>query len=129
MDDETRQERSFTKTNLEDVFARLHDFREERNWSQFHDPKNLAEAISIEAGELLELFLWKTTDQSRQLSASEIARLEEEVADILIFLMYLADSFDIDLLEVAMRKVDMNEKKYPVEKSKGTSRKYSEFDR
>ena len=116
------------KPTIEDVFTSLRAFREERDWAQFHDPKNLAEAISIEAGELLELFLWKTTEESSSLSPRELERLEEEVADILIFLMYLAGSFNINLLEAAMKKLETDEKKYPVEKSKGTSTKYSEFD-
>jgi NTP pyrophosphatase (non-canonical NTP hydrolase) len=113
---------------LEEVLARLKDFREARDWEQFHDPKNLAEAISIEAGELLELFLWKTTEQSKDLTHAEISRLEEEIADILIFLAYLADAFGLDLLELAMKKVELNERKYPVDKAKGSSKKYSELE-
>lgn len=113
---------------LEEVLTRIKDFREDRDWEQFHDPKNLAEAISIEAGELLELFLWKTTEQSRELTKVEQAKLEEEVADILIFLAYLADAFGIDLLDSAMKKVELNERKYPIDKAKGSCKKYSELE-
>lgn len=112
----------------EALIARLREFSEARDWDQFHDPKNLAEAIAIEAGELLQLFLWKTTDQSRDLSPSEMKELEEEVADILIFLTYLADKFDIDLVDAAISKIDLNELKYPVEKAKGSSKKYSDLE-
>lgn len=113
---------------MDELIERLIEFRKERDWEQFHDPKNLAEAISIEAGELLELFLWKTTEQSSELSEKEIARLKEEVADILIYLVYLADAFDIDLFAAAFEKITKNELKYPVEKSRGTAKKYSELD-
>jgi dCTP diphosphatase len=112
----------------EDLVTRLRDFSAARDWEQFHDPKNLAEAISIEAGELLELFLWKTTEQSRNLAQDEKKELEEEVADILIFLTYLADAFDIDLVDAAISKIELNELKYPVEKAKGSSKKYSDLE-
>ena len=112
----------------EDLARRLREFSTARDWEQFHDPKNLAEAISIEAGELLELFLWKTTEQSRNLAQEQIKELEEEVADILIFLTYLADTFDIDLVAAAIAKIELNELKYPVEKAKGSSKKYSDLE-
>lgn len=114
---------------MDELIERLREFRKSRDWEQFHDPKNLAEAISIEAGELLELFLWKTTEQSVELSADEVSHLEEEVADILIFLIYLADAFNIDLFAAAFNKIEKNEQKYPVEKAKGSSKKYSELDK
>ncbi len=114
--------------DFEELILRLRHFSEQRDWSQFHDPKNLAEAISIEAGELLELFLWKTTDQSRDLDPAELKELEEEVADILIFLAYLADTFEINLVEAGMKKIEINALKYPVEKARGSSKKYSELE-
>lgn len=86
---------------------------------------NLAEALSIEAGELLENFLWKTTEQSRNLSAEELKNVKEELADIFIFLTYLCEEFKIDLLQEVGKKVDLNEKKYPVEKARGSAKKYS----
>ena len=102
-------------------------FRNERDWAQFHDPKNLAEALSIEAGELLENFLWKTTEQSRNLSAEELKNVKEELADIFIFLTYLSEEYKIDLMTEVESKIAHNAAKYPVEKAKGSSRKYTEL--
>jgi NTP pyrophosphatase (non-canonical NTP hydrolase) len=113
--------------NLNDIQKKILAFRNERDWAQFHDPKNLAEALSIEAGELLENFLWKTTEQSRKLSTEEIKNVKEEIADIFIFLTYLCEEYKIDLLSEVTRKIAMNEAKYPVEKAKGSSRKYTEL--
>jgi NTP pyrophosphatase (non-canonical NTP hydrolase) len=84
-------------------------FRNERDWVQFHDPKNLAEAISIEAGELLENFLWKTPDQSRSLSPLKLENVKDEVADIFIFLTYLCEEYKINLLDEVIRKIHVNE--------------------
>jgi dCTP diphosphatase len=100
-------------------------FRNERDWAQFHDPKNLAEALSIEAGELLENFLWKTTEQSRNLTAEELKNVKEELADIFIFLTYLSEEYKIDLLAEVEKKIALNEAKYPVAKAKGSAKKYS----
>ncbi|MCK9418148.1 MAG: nucleotide pyrophosphohydrolase [Nitrospirae bacterium] len=111
--------------DLEAIQKKIISFRNERDWSQFHDPKNLAEALSIEAGELLENFLWKTTEQSRKLSAEELKNVKEELADIFIFLTYLSEEYKIDLLAEVEKKIAKNEAKYPVEKSKGSSKKYS----
>jgi dCTP diphosphatase len=102
-------------------------FRNARDWAQFHDPKNLAEALSIEAGELLENFLWKTTEQSRNLSPEELKNVKEELADIFIFLTYLGEEYRIDLLTEVEKKISMNEAKYPVEKAKGSSKKYTKL--
>ena len=102
-------------------------FRNERDWAQFHDPKNLAEALSIEAGELLENFLWKTTEQSRNLSAEELKNVKEELADIFIFLTYLSEEYKIDLLKEVEKKIAQNAAKYPVEKAKGSSKKYTDL--
>ncbi len=102
-------------------------FRNERDWAQFHDPKNLAEALSIEAGELLENFLWRTTEQSRNLTPEELKNVKEELADIFIFLTYLSEEYKIDLLKEVENKVAHNAAKYPVEKAKGSSKKYTEL--
>ena len=101
--------------------------RNERDWGQYHDPKNLAEALSIEAGELLENFLWKTTEQSRNLSPEELKNVKEELADIFIFLTYLSEEYKIDLLKEVEKKIEVNEAKYPVHKAKGTAKKYTEL--
>lgn len=116
-------------TGLNDIQKKILDFRNARDWKQFHDPKNLAEALSIEAGELLENFLWKTTEQSRNLSAEELRNVKEELADIFIFLTYLSEEYKIDLLKEVESKITVNETKYPVEKAKGSSRKYTELNK
>jgi len=111
--------------DLESIQKKILSFRNERDWAQFHDPKNLAEALSIEAGELLENFLWKTTDQSRNLTASELKNVKEELADIFIYLAYLCEEYKIDLLKEVESKIAQNASKYPVEKAKGSNRKYT----
>ncbi len=102
-------------------------FRNERDWAQFHDPKNLAEALSIEAGELLENFLWKTTEQSRNLTTEELKNVKEELADIFIILTYLSAEYKIELLAEVEKKIAVNAAKYPVEKAKGSAKKYSAY--
>lgn len=112
---------------LEELHRKIIKFRNERDWAQFHDPKNLAEALSIEAGELLQNFLWKNVEESRNLSVAELQNLKEEIADIFIFLTYLCEEFKIDLLKEVEKKIAMNEAKYPIGKAKGSSRKYTEL--
>src|SRR3989337_974762 len=116
-------------SDLESIQKNIIAFRNERDWAQFHDPKNLAEALSIEAGELLENFLWKTTEQSRNLSAEELKNVKEELADIFIFLTYLCEEYKIDLLKEVEKKIAKNEAKYPVEMAKGSAKKYTSFDK
>lgn len=114
-------------SDLLSIQKKVIEFRNARDWSQFHDPKNLAEALSIEAGELLENFLWKSVDQSRKLSEDELKNVREEMADIFIFLTYLCEEFKIDLLDEVRIKIALNEKKYPIDKAKGSSKKYTEL--
>ena len=102
-------------------------FRDKRDWRQYHDPKSLSQAIGIEAAELQEIFLWMTTDQAYRLNNVDKARVREELADIFIFMMYLCDTFDIDLLQSVALKLEKNALKYPIEKSKGLSTKYTDF--
>ena len=113
--------------SLEDIRHTLLQFREERDWKTYHDPKNLAEAISIEASELLEIFLWKSNVQSRDLSEKEMKRIKEEVADIFIFLIYMCEELKIPLLDEVMAKIEVNRTKYPADISRGTSKKYTEL--
>jgi dCTP diphosphatase len=113
--------------DLKSIQKKIISFRNERDWAQFHDPKNLAEALSIEAGELLENFLWKTTEQSRNLTDKELANVKHEIADIFIFLTYLCEEYDINLAHEIESKLLLNEKKYPVHKAKGSSKKYTEL--
>ncbi len=113
--------------DLESIRKKIISFRNERDWAQFHEPKNLAEALSIEAGELLENFLWKTTDQSRNLSPEELKNVKEELADIFIFLTYLSEEYKIDLFKEVESKIAHNAAKYTVEKAKGSAKKYTDL--
>ena len=112
---------------LEELVKKIREFRDDRDWIQFHNPKNLAEAISVEAGELLEKFLWLDLDQAKGLDEKKLNKLKEEVADIFIFLLYLCDVLKIDLIKEADKKISINDEKYPVAKAKGTAKKYTEL--
>jgi len=114
-------------SDLKRIQDKILEFRNTRDWAQFHDPKNLAEAISIEAGELLVNFLWKTVEQSRNLTDDERLNVRHEIADIFILLTYLCHEFKIDLLREVEIKLAHNEEKYPVEKAKGSNKKYTEL--
>ena len=106
------------------VIDELIKFRDERDWEQFHDSKNLAVAISIEASELNELFLWKSPEQSDKV---EIDRIKEELADILSFSFLLAEKHGLDPFDILSEKIKRNGEKYPVEKAKGKSDKYDQL--
>lgn len=105
----------------------LRVFAEEREWDQFHSPKNLASALVVEAGELLEHFQWLTEEQSKNLSAEVKCKVADELADVLIHLIRLADKLDLDLAFSASRKIASNAQKYPVEKARGSAAKYTEL--
>jgi dCTP diphosphatase len=113
--------------SLESVRDRLREFAAARDWNQFHSPKNLAIAISVEAGELLEQFQWLTDQQSIDLADDKLEKIEAELADVLLYLIRLADVLDVDLLAAANTKIDENAKKYPVDKSRGSAKKYTEL--
>ncbi|MCU0757752.1 MAG: nucleotide pyrophosphohydrolase [Steroidobacteraceae bacterium] len=102
-------------------------FAAERDWDQFHSPKNLAAALSVEAAELLEHFQWLGEEASRALPAPKRERVAEEMADVLLYLVRLADKLDVDLVAAAHAKLARNAEKYPVEKSRGSARKYDEL--
>lgn len=102
-------------------------FRDDRDWRQYHDPKSLSKAIGVEAAELQEIFLWMTTDKAYRLTDADRARVMDELADIFIFMMYLCDTFNIDLLRAVALKLEKNAVKYPIEKSKGLSTKYTDL--
>ena len=112
---------------LEDLRDQLREFAVARDWDQFHSPKNLAMALTAEAGELLEIFQWLTEAQSRSLDPAAAAAASEEVADVLLYLIRLSDTLGIDLIAAAKRKLVANAEKYPVDKARGTSRKYTEL--
>ncbi len=118
------------KTTIQELKDILRKFRDDRDWKQFHDPKNLAEAISIEAGELQELFLWKDKEKiAKKLQEDEEFRKEvgEELVDVVIFCLNFANAADIDISKILKEKVEKNAKKYSVEKAKGTAVKYNKL--
>ena len=102
-------------------------FRDARDWQQFHNPKDMAAAISIEAGELLEQFLWKTLPEAEERVSTHREEIRDEIADIGIYLIELADNLGIDLGAAILQKIEKNDQKYPVEKAKGNNTKYTEL--
>lgn len=113
---------------LEELAGKVEKFAIDRDWNQFHSPKNLSMALSVEAAELLQEFQWLTEDQSYNLDGNKKQRVQDELGDILIYLIRLAAKLNIDLLNAANLKMAMNEKKYPVSKAKGNAKKYTEFE-
>ena len=109
-------------TDYNEVIRQLKGFRDERDWKQFHDSKNLATAISIEAAELNELYLWKTIKESEEV---DVEKIKEELADILSFSFLLAEKHGLDPFEIVAEKIKVNAEKYPVDKAKGTATKYT----
>jgi NTP pyrophosphatase (non-canonical NTP hydrolase) len=114
--------------NLEETKLRLREFCKARDWDQFHSPKNLAMALSVETAELLEHFQWLTEAQSAALPADKLAAVAQEIADVQIFLVRLADRLDVDIEAAVAAKLVLNEQKYPVDKARGNALKYTEFD-
>jgi dCTP diphosphatase len=112
---------------MEELAERLRQFARQRDWQQFHSPKNLAMALSVEASEIVELFQWLTEEESERLGGDKLERLREEIGDVLIYLVNLADKFSIDPLEAARRKVDKNEEKYPARVVRGRADKYTDY--
>jgi NTP pyrophosphatase (non-canonical NTP hydrolase) len=113
--------------DLAELKERLRIFVAERDWGQFHSPKNLAMALSVEASELVELFQWLTEVQSAAADEKLRRRAAEELADVLWFLVRIADVLDIDLLQAAESKFGQNVEKYPAERVRGQARKYDEY--
>lgn len=114
-------------TEVQRLRDQLRAFAAERDWDQFHSPKNLAMALAGEAGELLENFQWLTEEQSRHPSPEVLAAAGEEIADVLLYLIRLSDKLGIDPVAVADRKMVANAAKYPVDKARGTAKKYTEL--
>jgi NTP pyrophosphatase (non-canonical NTP hydrolase) len=114
-------------TDIQVLQAALRIFAREREWEQFHSPKNLAAALSVEAAELLEHFQWLTDEQSRSMPEVKRDAVAEEVADVFLYLLQLSDKLGIDPLDAARKKLQLNAIKYPVERAKWTNKKYSEL--
>ncbi len=110
--------------SFEAINERIKKFCSDRDWSQFHDPKNLAISLQLEASEVLELFQWTKDNQAKDGKDGEMA---DELADVLYWVIMLANNYNIDLVTALDKKMDKNEEKYPVEKAKGSSAKYSEL--
>lgn len=115
------------KNELEALRLAIGKFAADRDWDQFHSPKNLASALIVEAGELLEQFQWLKEEQSKSLSKEKKAKVKDEIADVFIYLVRLADKLDVDLISAAKDKIASNEQKYPVEKARGSNKKYTEL--
>ena len=116
-----------TDINMEKLALRLRKFADDREWNQFHSPKNLSMAIAGETGELIEHFQWLTEEQSENLPENKLKEVGEEMSDIFIYLIRLADQLHIDLVSAVENKILKNEEKYPIEKVRGSSKKYTEY--
>ena len=114
---------------MEDLIKKLKDFAEERDWDQFHSPKNLAMALSVEVAEIVEHFQWLTQEESRNLDPEKLGEVKEEIADVMIFLVNLANKLGIDPLEAAKEKIEKNKQKYPASVVKGKADKYTEYQK
>lgn len=112
---------------FESIKLTLRDFAQQRDWDQFHSPKNLAMALNVEAAELLEHFQWLTEPQSTSLDAETLAEVAEEIADIQLYLIRIADKLGIDIVASAQKKIIKNAQKYPADKVRGQSKKYTKY--
>lgn len=115
--------------NLDTVKQYLRDYARARDWEQFHAPKNLAIALAVEAAELMEIFQWLSEAQSAALTDAQTQSVKEEMADVFLYLMRLADVLDVDLLAAAGEKAVSNEQRYPANKVRGSARKYSDYQK
>ena len=114
------------RIKMKSTIDKINKFRDDRDWRKFHNEKDLAISISIEASELLELFQWK---ESKEVTSKSLGRIKEELADVLIYSFMLADNLNLDIEEIIKEKIDINSKKYPVELSKGSNKKYTELEK
>ncbi|VVS95727.1 nucleotide pyrophosphohydrolase [Desulfoluna spongiiphila] len=113
--------------NTEKIQAKLRRFAQERDWEQFHSPKNISMALMVEAAELLEHFQWLTQEASSELDTEKLSAVADEIADVQIYLCRLADLLNIDIKDAVERKMKSNEAKYPADKVRGKAKKYTEY--
>jgi len=123
----SRDNSIMNNNDLETLKQSMREFADTRDWNQFHSPKNLCMALSVEVAEITEHFQWLTEEQSKNLDQEKLQEVANELADTLLYLVRLADKLDIDLLKAALNKMDINNQKYPVEMSRGNAKKYTEF--
>jgi NTP pyrophosphatase (non-canonical NTP hydrolase) len=117
-----------SRNDLLELRDLIREFVSERDWDQFHTPKNLATALSVEASELLEPFQWLVSGEKSELDEAKQTAIRHEMADVLGYLIRLADKMDVDLFQAVVEKMALNRKKYPADKVRGDSRKYSEYE-
>lgn len=116
-----------TKDSLQDLTDRLRQFAAERDWDRFHSPKNLAMALTGEAGELAAEFQWLTEAESQSLTPGHLERVRQEAADVLLYLIRLADKLQFDLVTAGQHKIEYNARKYPTDLVRGSAKKYTEY--
>ncbi len=114
-------------SELNKLMQKIRKFADDRDWDQYHSPKNLSMALIVESAELVEHFQWMTEEQSSNVSSEAHEQIGHELADIFVYLLRLSDKLDIDLVEAANRKIELNEEKYPAEKVRGSSKKYTAY--
>jgi dCTP diphosphatase len=115
-----------SRHELDMLRDKLRQFAQARDWEKFNSPKNLSMALSVEAAELLEHFQWLTEQESSKLVPDKLREVELELADILLYLIRIADKLDVDLLDAAVRKIELNAQKYPIERVHGSAKKYTD---
>jgi dCTP diphosphatase len=123
----TKSDPNESQNPLQHLRDALRQFADERDWDQFHSPKNLAIALSVEAAELLENFQWGSDADCVRLAPDRLAKVRQELADVLLYLIRLADKLEIDLADAAREKIKLNADKYPADKARGTSKKYTDL--
>jgi NTP pyrophosphatase (non-canonical NTP hydrolase) len=116
------------QNDLMELRELIREFVHERDWDKFHTPKNLATALSVEASELLEPFQWLVSGERSELNDAKLTAIRHEMADVLVYLVRLADKLDVDLFAAVLEKMAINRAKYPADKVRGDARKYSEYD-
>lgn len=114
---------------MESLKKQIEFFAKERDWDKYHSPKNLAMALSVEASELAEIFMWLSEEESKNLPESKLADLKEEIGDVMIYLTNLANKFGLDPIDCAKQKVELNKTKYPASLVKGSAKKYTEYNK